>query len=184
MFKPEGIVGCDVQKSALEEAERNGVRAAFHRVEVWPPSSVRDESVDYICSFSVFSHLSEDNPFAWIREFQRVLRPGGLAFLTTRPRGFFDYLDSLHKRSDVPGFAQGAALAFRDLEQARKEYDLGRFCFDPMGSGGKGLTAVYGEAFIPPEYVRNKYGPLFSSVGMDDPISKGLLNQATIWLQK
>ena len=183
-FKPNHIVGCDVQDQAIAEVKKNGVQAAFLKVEPWPPIAFRDESVDFIFSYSVFSHLSEDNSYSWIREFHRILRPGGMAFLTTRPKDFFDYLENLRKQQEIPGFASGASRAFKDLETAKKDYEAGRFCFDPMGGGGKGLTAVYGEAFIPPAYVADKYGKIFSAVGMEKTVPSGLLNQSTIWLQK
>ena len=183
-FEPDRITGCDVMNSAIDEAKRNGVRAKFTKTEAWPPTSLQNETVDYIFSFSVFSHLSEDNAWAWIREFHRILRPGGLAFLTTRHKSFFNYLDTLHKETDIPSFANGAHKAFRDIESAKESYDQGLFCFDGLGGGGKGLTPVYGEAFIPPKYVHDKYGKTFSVVGFEDPIPTGLLDQATIWLQK
>lgn len=183
-FKPEHIVGCDVQEQAIAEVIRNGVQATFHKVDPWPPSVLKDESVDFIFSYSVFSHLSEDNSYSWVREFHRILRPEGIAFLTTRSKEFFDYLEKLHKSSEVPAFAGGAFNAFRDLQTAKKDYEAGRFCFDGLGGGGKGLTTLYGEAFIPPLYVQEKYGRIFSAVGVEDPVPQGLLDQATIWLQK
>jgi SAM-dependent methyltransferase len=183
-FDPKCILGCDVLDMALEEVKRNRVRGAFKKIESWPPSCIRDESVDYIFSYSVFSHLSEDNSFAWIREFFRILKPGGMAFLTTRHKSFFNYLENLHKNSNIPCFANGAHRAFRDINAAKQDYDNGRFCFDADGGGGKGLTPVYGEAFIPPKYVIEYYGKIFSAVGFEDPIPEGLLDQATIWLQK
>lgn len=183
-FDPDRILGFDVMDSAVDEAKRNGVQAKFIKTEVWPPIHLQNESVDYIYSYSVFSHLSEDNAWAWIREFHRILRPGGLAFLTTRHRSFFEYLKTLHKKSDIPSFANGAHNAFKDIESAKKNYDQGSFCFDALGSGGNGLTPVYGEAFIPESYVHERYGKIFSAVGFEDPIPQGLLDQATIWLQK
>jgi SAM-dependent methyltransferase len=183
-FRPEHIFGCDVQAQAISEVRRNGVQGVFHQVEPWPPSGFNDHSVDFIFSYSVFSHLSEDNSYSWIREFHRILRPGGIAFLTTRHRNFFDHLELVHKSSDIPAFAGGAFNAFRDLQSARRDYDEGRFCFDGLGGGGKELTNVYGEAFIPPHYVYEKYGKIFSAVGLENPVPEGLLDQATIWLQK
>lgn len=183
-FDSHRILGCDVMKSAIDEAKRNGVRAEFISTEAWPPARLKNETVDYIFSYSVFSHLSEDNAWAWILEFHRVLRPGGLVFLTTRHKSFFDYLEILHKKTDIPSFANGAHKAFKDIELAKKNYDHGFFCFDALGGGGKGLTPVYGEAFIPPKYVHDKYGKIFSAVGFEDPIPEGLLDQATVWLQK
>ena len=183
-FDPNRILGCDVMDTAIDEAKRNGVRAEFISTEPWPPTRMQNETVDYIFSYSVFSHLSEDNARAWIREFHRILRPGGLVFMTTRHREFFDYLEALHKKTDIASFANGAHKAFKDIESAKKNYDQGFFCFDPLGGGGKGLTPVYGEAFIPESYVHEKYGKIFSAVGYEDPIPQGLLDQATIWLQK
>jgi 2-polyprenyl-3-methyl-5-hydroxy-6-metoxy-1,4-benzoquinol methylase len=183
-FDPNRILGCDVMDTAIDEAKRNGVRAEFISTEPWPPTRMQNETVDYIFSYSVFSHLSEDNARAWIREFHRILRPGGLVFITTRHREFFDYLETLREKTDIPSFANGAHKAFKDIESAKKNYDQGFFCFDPLGGGGKGLTPVYGEAFIPESYVHEKYGKIFSAVGYEDPIPQGLLDQATIWLQK
>jgi len=183
-FDPDRILGCDVMDSAIDEAKRNGVQAQFIKTEAWPPTGLQNETADYIFSYSVFSHLSEANAGAWIQEFHRILRPGGLAFLTTRHRSFFEYLKILHKKSDIPSFANGAHKAFKDIESAKKNYDQGSFCFDALGGGGNGLTPVYGEAFIPPQYVHDRYGKIFSAVGFEDPIPTGLLDQATIWLQK
>ena len=183
-FDPDRILGCDVMNSAIDEAKKNGVRAKFFKTEAWPPTHLQNDSVDYIFSFSVFSHLSEENAWAWIREFHRILRPGGLAFLTTRHKSFFDYLEILHRKTDVQSFADGAHKAFMNIESAKENYDEGLFCFDGLGGGGKDLTAVYGEAFIPPQYVDDKYGKIFSAVGFEDPIPRAFLDQATIWLQK
>jgi len=183
-FDPDRIIGCDIMDSAIDEAKRNGVRAKFIKTEAWPPTGLQNETVDYIFSFSVFSHLSEDNAWSWIREFHRILRPGGLAFLTTRHKSFFNYLEILHKKTDIPNFSGGAHKAFRNIESAKESYDQGLFCFDVLGGGGEGLTSVYGEAFIPPKYVHDKYGMIFSAVGFEEPIPQGFLDQATIWLQK
>lgn len=151
-FDASRIIGLDVMDDAIALCQNSGIQAKFAKLEPWPPTALPTESVDFIFSYSVFSHLSEDNAYAWIREFARILAPGGVAFLTTRHRSFFSYLEHLHAADAVPGFAAGASLAFRDIPKARADYDAGLFCFDSMGGGGPGLTPVYGEAFIPPQY--------------------------------
>jgi len=132
-FCSDRIIACDVMDSAIDEAKRNGVRAKYVKTEAWPPVGLQNETVDYILSYSVFSHLSEANAWAWIQEFYRILRPGGLAFLTTRHKSFFDYLEILHKKTDIPSFANGAHKAFRNIESAKESYDQGLFCFDGLG---------------------------------------------------
>ncbi len=183
-FNPADIIACDVMEEALNIVKECKVKASLSKIESWPPTHYQDESVDFIFAYSVFSHLSEDNSWAWIREFHRILRPGGIAFLTTRHRNHLDYLQSLHDSEHIPDFARGAYRAFKDIENTKTQYDKGLFCFDPMGGGGNGLTHVYGEAFIPQKYVTEKYGRIFSRVGFEDPKPEGLLDQATIWLQK
>ena len=183
-FKPTDIMACDVMEEALDIVRKSKVRASFDKIESWPPSSYRDESVNYIFAYSVFSHLSEDNSLAWIREFHRILKPGGIAFLTTRHKNHLNYLQSLHQADKIPDFALGAAQSFKNIESAKSQYDAGKFCFDSEGGGGNGLTPVYGEAFIPPQYVSEKYGSIFRKATLADPIPEGLLDQATIILQK
>jgi SAM-dependent methyltransferase len=148
-FNPHRIFGCDVMDQALVEAQQNHVRGTFVKSEIWPPSRIADASVDYIFSYSVFSHLREDNALAWVREFHRILRPGAIAFLTTRPKEFFSDLENLHKQPEVPGFASGASRAFRNLEEAKREYELGHFCFDGLGGGAKGFPLFMERPLFP-----------------------------------
>lgn len=50
---------------------------------VLPTLPLEDKSVDVIAAFSVFTHI-DDFEFAWLAELRRVLRPGGLAYLTVQ----------------------------------------------------------------------------------------------------
>lgn len=184
-FEPANILGGDVMDAALNHCRESGVNATFHKLHFWPPSPIQDESIDFIFAYSVFSHLSEDNSDAWVREFARILKPGGMAFLTTRHRDFFTYIASLRDaKADIPNFARGAMAAFKDHNEALRKYDAGEFCFDPMGSGGPGLTAVYGEAAIPQTYAQTRWKQYFREVHYFNPVPSGLLDQATIAVLK
>jgi ubiquinone/menaquinone biosynthesis C-methylase UbiE len=48
----------------------------------------RDAKFDAIYNFSVLTHLSEDLQIAWVRELQRVLKPGGLFACTTHGEAY------------------------------------------------------------------------------------------------
>jgi SAM-dependent methyltransferase len=48
-----------------------------------PPLAYPDNTFDCICSFSIFTHLSEETCLEWIREIRRVLKNDGLLFFTT-----------------------------------------------------------------------------------------------------
>jgi SAM-dependent methyltransferase len=43
-----------------------------------PPLPMEDESLDAVFAISVFTHLSREAHFAWVREIFRVLKPGGI----------------------------------------------------------------------------------------------------------
>ncbi len=48
-----------------------------------PPLSYPDQMFNIIIGISIFTHLSEANHYFWINELSRVMRPGGIAFITT-----------------------------------------------------------------------------------------------------
>lgn len=168
-FPVAGIYGGDVMEEALQHCRRSGLRNEFQRLHPWPPSGFADASFDFVVGYSVFSHLAEDNSFAWIREFSRILKPGGIVAITTRHRDFFLYLKELRTQNERPAFASGAALSFQDTEAALAAYDRGEFCFDGLGGGGPCLTQTYGEAFIPAVYAKKKYAGYFSHIRFSPP---------------
>jgi len=73
---------CDINKRHTEWVrlflpERINV---FHSSAI-PNLPVEDNSVDIATAFSVFTHI-DDFEAAWLLELRRILRPGGLAYLT------------------------------------------------------------------------------------------------------
>jgi SAM-dependent methyltransferase len=48
-----------------------------------PPSPYPDDNFDLVYAVSVLTHLTPQLADAWIADFARVLRPGGLLFVTT-----------------------------------------------------------------------------------------------------
>ena len=53
------------------------------RSQLRPPLPLEAGSVDLLYGISILPHLSESAHTAWIAELMRVLRPGGMALLTT-----------------------------------------------------------------------------------------------------
>ena len=183
-FEDGAIHGVDVMSSALTLCRESGLRANLQQVDPWPPSNFPDAYFDYIVAYSVFSHLSEDNSFAWIREFARILKPGGVVAFTTRYRDFIVHVQKLRQQKDRPNFSQGAAQTFINANAVLAAYDRGEFCFDGAGGGGPGLTQTYGEAIIPEMYAKRVYSPFFSVVQFTTPIYNRRLDQALILLKK
>lgn len=81
------IVGVDVRADAVSLAQALAPGISFLVIDPHPPAvSFKDASHDLVVAYSVFSHLSETVAGAWIEEFARIVMPGGLVCLTTRPR--------------------------------------------------------------------------------------------------
>ena len=162
-FEPDNIIAGDVSDEALDLFQKTELPCQLLKVASFPPLSLPDNSIDFATAYSVFSHLSEEAHWAWIRELHRVLRPGGVLAVTTRPREFIDHVVGLRKQPEIPDFARGAASSFLDFEAAYRQYDAGEFCFDVLGGGGDGREGFYGEALIPKAYVERVWGALFDA---------------------
>ena len=88
-------IGVDVQQHLVEWAESNLADShtkflhVAHKNDRYnsagAPASelpLPDAQLDLIYAYSVFSHMLDDDVRHYLREFARVLRPGGRAFLT------------------------------------------------------------------------------------------------------
>ncbi|MBV8847969.1 MAG: class I SAM-dependent methyltransferase [Methylobacteriaceae bacterium] len=86
----EDAVGCqmtgsDIDGEAIAWCRDNlGGFANFVQNGALPPLPLADARFDLVYSVSVFTHLPERMQFQWLRELQRVTRPGGFLLLTTR----------------------------------------------------------------------------------------------------
>jgi SAM-dependent methyltransferase len=86
------LLGSDYNPELIQWCRVNLPFAKFSVNGLAPPLSYEDDSVDFIYSFSVFTHLPENLQYAWIAELCRVLRPGGYLMLTTHGETYLDRL--------------------------------------------------------------------------------------------
>jgi SAM-dependent methyltransferase len=163
-FRARHILGVDVDPALLTLSRTLFPGATFAQVTPMPPFRMANERIDFITGYSVFSHLSEVACRAWMEEFARVLRPGGMVALTTRGRWFFDYAASL---AGQPGYGGALGRMFPDFDAAKAGYDAGQFVHSnaPGVAGGGALDgSFYGESFIPEAYARGAYADLLDPV--------------------
>lgn len=76
------FVGVDVDPTPLEWCRRELDFAEFEPIPLLPPTGLARGGFDALYSYSVFSHIPHESQLAWLEEFARVLRAGGLAVLT------------------------------------------------------------------------------------------------------
>jgi hypothetical protein len=99
-----------------------------------------------------------------MREFNRILAPGGIVALTTRGRPFFDFCESLRGKGHT-GYLNALSNMFDDFDDARARYDLGEFVHSNrkgVNGGGAMTSDFYGETFIPEGYARSAYSDSFN----------------------
>lgn len=80
----EGVetIGCDINRLHVEWCNKylsNKIRV-FQNHSI-PSLPLADNSIDLVSAFSVFTHI-EAFETAWLMELSRILRPGGLAWIT------------------------------------------------------------------------------------------------------
>jgi hypothetical protein len=140
--------------------------------------------MDFIVGYSIFSHLSEKACLNWIKEFSRILRPGGMVALTTRGRWFLDYCESL-KNKELDVYAKGLSNLFDDFDKAKQKYDNGEFLhsnIEEVSGGGPLNSSFYGETFISEKYVKMTYSDYFKV--LDFVFTHGRSTHPIMFLQK
>ena len=162
--------GIDCLPVAIDLCRQTNPYTQFERVDPFPPTRVPREAFGLVYAYSVFSHLSAAAHLAWLDEFKRILRPGGLLVATTRPRDFILTCAELRGAGEQRAWAQSTVMAFQDTAEALKRYDRGEYLFEPTGGGDVLDSSFFGETCIPRQYVIDNWTRLFEFVDyLDDP---------------
>lgn len=155
----KNIHGVDVEKDFVDICNGLFDSDTFSVCQALPPIGFADSSVGLISAYSVFSHLSEAAFRAWLLEFGRILKPGGIIAFTTRNEGFLDYCASLNSHKDeLSGYQLALATTVGGDVDLRQKYRAGEFIFVSsrgVNGGGAMNESFYGETFIPQAYVQN-----------------------------
>jgi SAM-dependent methyltransferase len=149
------LIGADVDGEAIDWVARNYPTIRGLTLDLLPPSTLADGSVDLIVNQSVFTHLPEDVHLEWLAELHRVLRLGGIAVLT------------FHGRQAANGFIADCEnkglLAQRD--HFIKRYNrLGFYHVQGRNQFEQQLPEYYGSAFHTIDYIEQYWFPLFRCI--------------------
>jgi len=157
---PANLHGIDCYDEVLELCKQTNRWCNFQLIKPEPPTSFSEDKFDLIYCYSVFSHLSEEMHQRWLKEFQRILKPGGLLIATTWPRDYIENCDEQAKQ--WPEWMRSPTPTFADVPQYLERYDRGEFCYSGVGGGGPLDGSFFGEACISRAYVLNHWTKHFA----------------------
>ncbi len=159
----ENLFGIDINPELISICKESFGPDGFSVCQPLPPTMFADHFFDFIVGYSVFSHLTENACDQWMKEYYRLLKPGGIAVMTTRGRWFIDWCDSLRSKP-VEGYLRSLSQMFPDSTEAKARYDRGEFVHSSaygLDGGGPCTADFYGETFIPEAYAMRAYLPKF-----------------------
>ncbi len=180
--RASNLWGIDVDPDLLAVCKETMPQCNFSVVQPLAPTSFQDRSFDLITAYSVFSHLAEHASLSWIKEFSRLLSPGGVIVVTTEGRDFIELCRSLRGREHEFGWYNALANSFVDPDAAYAAYDAGQYLYSGTGGGAVRPADFYGEALIPKGYVETHWTPYLNLVDFVD--NRSVLTQALIVMQK
>ena len=178
----DNLYGVDVDPEMIDVCRDLFGVCHFSTVDSHPPSSFPDSWFDLIYAYSVFSHLSEDAGTAWIKEFARILKSGGLLMGTTHSRRFIDYCASLRGKELESPWHKALATSFVDVEGSLSTYDSGGFLYARNGGGNYRDASFYGDALFSKLYIEWHWAPSLELMQFID--EENYLPQAFFVLRK
>jgi SAM-dependent methyltransferase len=152
------VHGADANERAVAWCRANLPFARFASNGLAPPLDYPDVSFDLVYALSVFTHLPEDLQLAWMRELERLLRPGAFLLLTTHGERYRERLSP----------------------EERAAFDAGRLVVRWPEGAGTNLCS----AFHPPAYVKERLAARLDVVEFLPEGAKGNPHQDLYLLKK
>lgn len=146
------VLGCDINRLHVEWCNRHlpANCATFHTSSI-PTLPLPDNSVDIASAYSVFTHI-EALETSWLMELRRVLRPGGIAWIT------------VHTERTLKEMTPDWPLWNPTMEhpEAASRLDAGRgFSGDRLVLRWRGDRSYASNVFYKADYLKSAWSRLF-----------------------
>lgn len=106
--KAQSFTAVDKMKPVLDNLQKQYPAVRFMSMNIPPLKGLADNAYDLIVSFQVIEHIQDDDLF--LKEINRVLKPGGTALLTTPNRKMSLSRNPWHIREYLPEELKSLAL--------------------------------------------------------------------------
>lgn len=156
--------GSDVDAQAIAWAQQHLPGARWVVNTSLPPLPFEDGQFDLIYSISVLTHLDEQRQLAWLDEIHRLLRPGGIALLTTHGAHAFTEFKAgrviSNSRSCMERIAAHGSLAAEGF--IYEPYEISKWNKRDF----PGISDSFGLTFHSEDYVRRRWADQFEILGI------------------
>ena len=144
------LFGSDVDEELVGWVRKrlHGV-AHFHVNNFLPPCQFGSQSFDVVYAVSVFTHMDKKAQSAWLNEFSRIIKPGGLLLLTVHPLGQDEELRHWDFRDP-----EGMVYRYRRREAVKRSWVR-----------NKSEQSYYIDAKHSKHYCKSRWGQLFDFNG-------------------
>lgn len=159
LYPNSKFYGTDIDGEAITWCQENlSDRGDFLVNEAMPSLPYSDQFFDLVYSISIFTHLPEEMQFAWLRELQRVCKPGAYLLLTVH----------------------GEHLFPANSESAKAEFDNQGFYYW-IEKYSNGLPEFYQTSFHTEAYIRDRWSDFFE---IEKIVTKGIANHQDLIICK
>jgi 2-polyprenyl-3-methyl-5-hydroxy-6-metoxy-1,4-benzoquinol methylase len=148
------VTGVDIDADNIAWCREAIPGGTFLTVPLRPPTGLADGQFDLVFGLSVLTHLQEADQFLWLRELQRITRPGAMLFLSVQGPAQFAYNrfpPHLYRQLQAQGYIDLCRDAALDAVVTDKEY--------------------YRAAMHSRPYIRERWGAFFEILAFEDAIA-------------
>jgi ubiquinone/menaquinone biosynthesis C-methylase UbiE len=110
--------GTDYNFASIDWCRENLDGIEFGKNELHPPLEYSEASFNWIYGISIFTHLSKPAHKEWMDELFRVLKPGGILFLTLHGEVFKNKLDS----DEIDRFNQNQLVVRGQVKEGHRTF--------------------------------------------------------------
>lgn len=102
-FPETALYGTDLNAELVQWCQQQLPFASVSVNSAEPPAPFAEERFDAIYAFSVLTHMPLGTQKRWLREFQRILKPGGLLIFSTHGSYYLPRLGKQERRQFLKG---------------------------------------------------------------------------------
>lgn len=95
------LFGCDINPTLVKFCQEKISHAEVAQNSYYPPLPYKDSQFDFIYAVSVYTHLNLPAMLQWTGEILRILRPGGIALITTHGSYYATQLAQISKEGSA-----------------------------------------------------------------------------------